>query len=90
MVLIYGKDSCPYTADARKHYSRGPMEYINVKKDADGLMRMLELTGNRPAGAGDRRERQGDDRLRRHLRSLTGPGQAPSTSASSFGPELCS
>ncbi len=46
MVIIYGKDSCPYTADARGHYgSRGEMKYINVKKDADALRRMLELTG---------------------------------------------
>ena len=45
-VLIYGKNSCPYTADAREHYgSRGEVQYINVKKDADGLRRMLELTG---------------------------------------------
>jgi glutaredoxin len=46
MVLIYGKDSCPYTADAREHYARrGETQYVNVKKDADGLRRMLELTG---------------------------------------------
>ena len=45
-VLIYGKDSCPYTADAREHYgSRGEVQYINVKKDAAALRRMLELTG---------------------------------------------
>ena len=45
-VLIYGKDSCPYTADAREHYgSRGDVQYINVKKDAAALGRMLELTG---------------------------------------------
>jgi glutaredoxin 3 len=45
-VLIYGKDSCPYTADARDHYgSRGEVQYINVQKDADALRRMLELTG---------------------------------------------
>jgi len=37
-VLIYGKDSCPYTADAREHYgSRGDVQYINVKKDAAAL-----------------------------------------------------
>jgi len=47
-VLIYGKDSCPYTADARDHYgSRGEVQYINVKKDADALRRMLELTGGK-------------------------------------------
>ena len=45
-VLIYGKDSCPYTADAREHYGgRGDLQYLNVKKDADALRRMLELTG---------------------------------------------
>ena len=45
-VLIYGKDSCPYTADAREHYGRGgEVQYINVKKDAAALRRMLELTG---------------------------------------------
>lgn len=46
MVLIYGKDSCPYTSDAREHYARlGEVQYFNVKKDADALERMLELTG---------------------------------------------
>lgn len=48
MVLIYGKDSCPYTANAREHYaSRGDVQYLNVKKDADALRRMLELTGGK-------------------------------------------
>jgi len=48
MVLIYGKDSCPYTADAREHYaSCGDVQYVNVKKDADALRRMLELTGGK-------------------------------------------
>jgi glutaredoxin 3 len=46
MVIIYGKDSCPYTGDAREHYARlGEMQYVNVKKDAAALQRMLELTG---------------------------------------------
>ena len=45
-VLIYGKDSCPYTADAREYYgTRGEVQYFNVKKDAEALRRMLELTG---------------------------------------------
>jgi glutaredoxin 3 len=45
-VLIYGKDSCPYTVAARDDYQdRGvPFRYINVKKDAAGLERMLALT----------------------------------------------
>lgn len=47
-VIIYGKDSCPYTADARDHYgSRGSVQYLNVKKDAEALRRMLELTGGK-------------------------------------------
>ena len=48
MIIIYGKDSCPYTADAREHYGRlGETRYVNVKKDAAALQRMLELTGGR-------------------------------------------
>jgi glutaredoxin 3 len=46
MVTIYGKDACPYTADAREHYGRlGEVQYVNVKKDAAALQRLLELTG---------------------------------------------
>lgn len=48
MVIIYGKDSCPYTGDAREHYGKlGEMQYVNVRKDAAGLQRMLELTGGK-------------------------------------------
>ena len=45
-VLIYGKDSCPYTVAARDDCKdRGvPFRYVNVKKDAAGLERMLALT----------------------------------------------
>ena len=45
-VLIYGKDSCPYTVAARDDYQdRGvPFRYVNVKKDPAGLERMLALT----------------------------------------------
>ncbi len=34
-VIIYGKDSCPYTLAARDDYrDRGvPFRYVNVKKD---------------------------------------------------------
>lgn len=47
-VQIFGKDSCPYTADARDHYGRrGDVHYLNVKKDAAALARMLELTGGK-------------------------------------------
>jgi glutaredoxin len=42
MVLIFGKDSCPYTQAARDHYQlKGPVEYFNVKKNAADLKRML-------------------------------------------------
>ena len=43
MVLIFGKDSCPYTQAARDHYhSKGTrVEYFNVKKNAAELDRML-------------------------------------------------
>ena len=43
MVVIFGKDACPYTQSARDHYSAKniPFEYVNVKKDAAGLARML-------------------------------------------------
>jgi glutaredoxin len=43
MVLIFGKDACPYTQNARDHYAaeKIPFEYINVKKNAAELARML-------------------------------------------------
>ena len=43
MVLIFGKDACPYTQSARDHYAAKdiPVEYPNVKKDAAALERML-------------------------------------------------
>jgi glutaredoxin 3 len=46
MVQIYGKDSCPYTQAARDDYARRgiPFEYINVKKRAADLERMLEYS----------------------------------------------
>jgi glutaredoxin 3 len=42
MVLIFGKDSCPYTQAARDHYAdKGEVQYFNVKKQAAALERML-------------------------------------------------
>jgi glutaredoxin 3 len=43
MVLIFGKRSCPYTQAARDHYAAEniPFEYIDVKKNASDLARML-------------------------------------------------
>lgn len=49
MVLIFGKDTCPYTLAARDHYrDEGiPHEYRNVKKDPAELDRMLRFSGGR-------------------------------------------
>ena len=43
MVLIFGKDGCPYTEGARDHYAAKnvPFEYVNVKKNPAELDRML-------------------------------------------------
>jgi glutaredoxin 3 len=49
MVTIYGKDNCPYTQAARDDYTRRGVafEYINVKRDAAALQRMLEYSKQR-------------------------------------------
>jgi glutaredoxin len=46
MVTIFGKDTCPYTLAAiEDHQRRGvEFEYVNVKKNAADLNRMLEFT----------------------------------------------
>lgn len=51
MVVIFGKDSCPYTQAARDDYERRriPVEYINVKTNPAGLERMLVLSKGRRA-----------------------------------------
>ena len=51
MVTIYGKDTCPYTVAAREdHERRGvKFEYINVKKNAAALQRMLGYSKGRRA-----------------------------------------
>jgi glutaredoxin len=51
MVRIFGKDSCPYTQDARDDYARRrvPFEYINVKKNPADLDRMLVHSHGRRA-----------------------------------------
>jgi glutaredoxin len=43
MVLIFGKDGCPYTQNACDHYAQAkvPFQYVNVKKNAADLERML-------------------------------------------------
>jgi glutaredoxin 3 len=47
MVVIYGKEFCPYTQAARDHYAaRGvDVEYVNVKTDRAAMTRMLEYSG---------------------------------------------
>jgi glutaredoxin 3 len=49
MVLIFGKDACPYTQAARDHYQDTGTDftYINVKKDAAELQRMLTFSRGR-------------------------------------------
>jgi glutaredoxin 3 len=49
MVVIFGKDSCPYTLAARDDYARRgvPFEYVNVKKSAADLERMLRYSKGR-------------------------------------------
>ena len=45
MVLIFGKENCPYTA-ARADYERRnvPLQYIDVRLDRAELDRMLEFS----------------------------------------------
>ena len=47
MVLIYGKENCPYTQRARQDYEARQVkfEYVDVKKSRADLDRMLELSG---------------------------------------------
>ena len=44
MVLIYGKDTCPYTTAAREDYAKRqvPFEYVNVIADPEKLKEMLK------------------------------------------------
>jgi len=49
MVLIFGKDNCPYTVAAREDYERRriPFEYVNVKKNPADLDKMLRYSKGR-------------------------------------------
>jgi glutaredoxin len=51
MVVIYGKNSCPYTQAARDDYARRkiPFEYIDVKKNKAALDQMLVFSKGRRA-----------------------------------------
>lgn len=46
MVLIFGKDACPYTLAARDDFERRKVqfEYLNVKKNPADLERMLTFS----------------------------------------------
>jgi len=46
MVEIFGKDTCPYTQAALEDYRarRVAFSYVNVKKSAADLERMLEYS----------------------------------------------
>jgi glutaredoxin 3 len=46
MVLIFGKDGCPYTQAARDHYvaENIPFQYLNVKKNPAELDKMLKYS----------------------------------------------
>ena len=47
MVEIFGKDTCPYTQAALDDYRRRHVafEYVNVKRSAADLERMLSYSG---------------------------------------------
>ena len=47
MVVIYGKENCPYTQRARQDYAARNIEfhYVDVKKSRNDMDRMLELSG---------------------------------------------
>ena len=51
MVTIFGKDTCPYTTAAREDYERRGVAftYVNVKKNAAELERMLGYSKGRRA-----------------------------------------
>lgn len=48
-VIIYGKDTCPYTNSARDDYAKKgfDVEYINVKASPENMAKMLEVSGGR-------------------------------------------
>lgn len=47
VILIFGKDNCPYTSAARDDYQKSgkAFQYINVVKDRSELKRMLDFSG---------------------------------------------
>lgn len=45
-ILIYGKDDCPYTQEAKKEFARQkvPYHYYDVKKNRDAYEKMIKIT----------------------------------------------
>lgn len=50
-VRIYGKDTCPYTSNARAAFAKQghEVEYINVRAEPGRLAEMLRYSGGRRA-----------------------------------------
>lgn len=50
-IHIYGKDSCPYTTNARQAFAKQGFEvdYVNVRESPDRLPEMLAHSGGRRA-----------------------------------------
>lgn len=50
-VRIYGKDTCPYTTNAREAFEKegATVEYVNVKQDPSRISEMLAHSGGRRA-----------------------------------------
>ena len=48
-VLIFGKDTWPYTTAAREDYAKKgyQVQYVNVKQDASGMEQMLKYSKGR-------------------------------------------
>ncbi|MGR3219601.1 MAG: UXX-star selenoprotein family 1 [Candidatus Anammoxibacter sp.] len=48
-VLIFGKDNCPYTSNARADYANRNIqfEYINVIGDSASMQKMLGFSGGK-------------------------------------------
>ncbi|MEK6792134.1 MAG: UXX-star (seleno)protein family 1 [Deltaproteobacteria bacterium] len=46
-VIIYGKDTCPYTSAARDEYTKKgyDVEYVNVKASVENMEKMLKVGG---------------------------------------------
>ena len=48
-VLIFGKDTCPYTTAAREDYAKKgyDVRYVNVNQDAGSMEEMLKYSRGR-------------------------------------------